>query len=329
MGRKRQSNRHLPERMYRKSGSYYFVDTDNHWHNLGRDYLKAVAAYAQFRGPDKPIKTVSDLLDRYLSEVSPLKAETTHKGELRLSKIIRAGLGHIPADQVTKRTIYAYLDARKQTPIQANREFALLSHAYKKAIRWGVVDENPCQGVEKFKEKSRNRYVTDQELEAFKQSAGNLIATYLDFKYLTALRKKDILSLKREQIKEDGIHLTTSKTGKAIIIEWSPALREVVEKAKRLHCQNPNTVRFSQHLFCTRKGTAYTPDGFSTNWQRQMNKALEKGVLTDRFTEHDIRAKAGSDSESIEAARDLLTHDSTSTTQQSYRRKAAVVKPLK
>lgn len=329
MGRKRGKDKHLPERMYRKSGSYYFVDRNNKWNPLGRDLYKALARYVEFVESSKAITTVSDMLDRYLTEVSPLKAQTTYKGEVRLSKVIRAGLGGLVPSDVTARTIYAYMDARSKTPIQANREFALISHMFKKGIRWGVVDDNPCKGVEKFPEKPRDRYVTDEEFEAFKSVAGEMIATYLDFKLLTGLRKKDILSLKREHLLEEGIYVKASKTGKAVIIEWSQALRDVVERAKRINCRNPNTVRFSHYLFCTRKGTAYTTDGFGTNWQRQMNKAVEKGVLTERFTEHDIRAKAGSDSESLSAARELLGHENLKTTKQVYRRRIAIIKPLK
>lgn len=329
MGRRRGTNKDLPQRMYEKSGSYYFVDIENKWHNLGRVKHKAIAEYANFIGPNRRITTMSDVIDRYMTEVSPKKAETTYKGELRLAKTLKAGLGKIKPEQITKRTVYAYLDARRNTPTQANREFALLSHMLKKAVRWAVIDENPCIGVEKFKEKPRKRYVEDDEFQAFKKFAGEVIATYLDFKYLTGLRKKDILELRRDQLLEDGIHLTVSKNGKPIIMKWSDDLRVVVERAKRLHCSNPNTVRFSQFLFCTRKGTAYTPDGFSSNWQRQMNKALENGVIRERFTEHDIRAKAGSDSESLQAASALLTHGDSKTTERSYRRKATVIRPLK
>ena len=41
----------------------------------------------------------------------------------------------------------------------------------------------------------------------------------------TALRPRDLLSLTRDNLTEDGIEIATSKTGKALLIEWSPALR--------------------------------------------------------------------------------------------------------
>ena len=59
-----------------------------------------------------------------------------------------------------------------------------------------------------------------------------------------------------------------------------------------------------------------------------MCKALEKGVLSERFTDHDIRAKTGSDTD-IDHAASLLAHLDAKTTQRHYRRKAEKVVPLK
>ena len=330
MGKRRKTNKHLPERMYLKSGSYYFVDRLNKWHSLGRDYLKAIAEYAKIRGPKGPITTMADLIDRYISEISPSKAESTYKWEVRLSKTLRAGFGKLKPDEITPRTIYQYRDYRgKSGHYQANRELGLLSVMFSQAIEWGVVDRNPCKEVKRFKEKPRDRYVTDEEFLAFREFASPLIAFYLDFKLLTGLRKKDILELRKDQLKYDGVHIVTSKTSKAFIIEWSDELKATVERIKRLNCSNPNVVRFERYLFCTRKGTPYTTDGFSSIWQRQMTKALKQGVLQERFRENDIRAKTGSDIENLTDATGLLAHNSTKTTQRHYRRKTHTAKPLK
>ena len=330
MGKKRKTNKHLPERMYLKSGSYYFVDYLNKWHNLGKDNLKAYYKYAKIRGPQGPITTMADLIDRYITEISPGKAESTYKWEVRLSKALRAGFGKLQPDEITPRTIYQYRDYRaKNGQYQANRELALLSVMFSQGIEWGAVDRNPCKEVKRFKEIPRDRYVSDDECSTFREYAGPLIAAYMDFKLLTAMRKKDILELRREQLKDDGIHVKTSKTGKGIIIAWSDELRATVARIKRLNCTNPNTVRFSMFLFCTRKGTAYTTDGFSSIWQRKMKKALSDGILKERFRDHDIRAKSASDIKDINDASSLLAHTNTKTTQQHYRRKTPIVKPLR
>jgi integrase len=64
-------------------------------------------------------------------------------------------------------------------------------------------------------------------------------------------------------------------------------------------------------------------------WQRFMLRVLKETAVSERFTEHDIRAKAGSDAESLERARQLLAHADTKMTQRVYRRKPEVVRPLR
>jgi hypothetical protein len=44
-------------------------------------------------------------------------------------------------------------------------------------------------------------------------------------------------------------------------------------------------------------GRLYTTNGISANWQRLIKKALAKGVITERYSYHDIRPKCVSDSE--------------------------------
>ena len=59
-----------------------------------------------------------------------------------------------------------------------------------------------------------------------------------------------------------------------------------------------------------------------------MKSALEQGVLTERFTDHDIRAKTGSDIDEAHAV-ELLAHNGAKTTKRHYRKKKQVVRPLR
>ncbi len=326
MGRRRKSHKHLPQRVYLRSGSYYFVDYLGKWHNLGRNYATAMAAYGQIADHDSAVTNMEDLIDRYLREIAPKKAESTFKDNIKQAKYLRAAFGKLRPVQIKAQGIYAYLDARgKRSRVQANRELALLSHIFKYAIRWGAVDRNPCIGVERFKETPRDCYVEDWEYLAFREFGGPLIAAYIDFKLLTGLRKGDVLCLKIEHLKEDGIHAHISKTNKDIIIAWSDALREAVTAIRSL--PRPSRVT-GLYLFCTRHGKPYAVSGFSSIWQRRMKAALEAGVLKERFTDHDLRAKSGSDTD-LDHAASLLTHLDARTTQRHYRRKTPVVRPLK
>lgn len=327
MGRRRKTDKHLPQRVYQRGGSYYFVDTDGKWHNLGKDYQKALLEYGNLTDRQLICNTIGDLITRYLLEESPTKAPDTHKTNVRQSKFLRAAFGSMRIDDLTARAIYQYMDARgENAPVRANRELSLLSHMYKKAIRWGSADRNPCLGIERFPEKPRERYIEDWEYMAFREFAGPLIAAYMDFKLLTGLRQRDVLSLRKSDLKDDGIHILISKTKKEIIIAWTKHLAAATEAAGAL--QKTGKAIGSMYLFATRRGQQYTQDGFRAIWQRKMVKALETGVLKERFRDHDLRAKTGSDTDLNHAA-SLLAHLDSKTTDKYYRRKIPVVRPLR
>ncbi|WP_097065564.1 hypothetical protein [Nitrosovibrio sp. Nv4] len=147
-----------------------------------------------------------------------------------------------------------YLDVRgKKAPVRANLEKSLLSHVFSMAMRWGVVDSNPCRGVARNTEKGRDRYITDAEFTAVKQIAGDFIATVMELAYLTALRKGDIFALRLEQITAEGIYIKQGKTGIKQLFEWTPTPKEVIARARAL----PRPIR-GLYLFCTTRGQPYT-----------------------------------------------------------------------
>jgi integrase len=150
-----------------------------------------------------------------------------------------------------------------------------------------------------------------------------MIAAYMDFKYVTGLRQGDILNLRLDQLKDDGIHLTVGKSRKRIVISWTDALRGAVGAARQLR----RPVR-GLYLFCNRKRQPYTGNCFRSLWQRRMRSALKTGGLKERFRDHDIRAKAASDADR-EHAKELMAHLDARTTARHYRRKPEIVRPLK
>jgi integrase len=104
----------------------------------------------------------------------------------------------------------------------------------------------------------------------------------------------------------------------------------VVEEAKATR-----PVHISPWLFCNKYGHGYMDEetgiaeGWSSMWHRFMLRVLKETALKESFTEHDLRAKAGSDAGSSERARSLLTHSDIKTTERIYRRKAEIIKPLR
>jgi integrase len=117
------------------------------------------------------------------------------------------------------------------------------------------------------------------------------------------------------------------ESSKRVIVEWSPELRTVIDRLKKLGPQIRPT------LLCNLEGKAFTSDGFRSNWHRLMTKTMtpgEKGeppALEERFTFHDLRAKSASDDD-FDVATERLAHDDPRTTQRVYRRKPVEPDPV-
>jgi len=306
MGRRRKSRLDLPQRVYFSHGAYFFAPPAGAWVHLGREFGVAMAKWAEIVGRPAKMTTMGEIMDRYMLEVAPRKSPRTYQDNIKEIARLRSVFGHMQPDEVTAPDIYAYMDARG-APVRANREKALLSHVFSYAIRWGAVRDNPCRNVKRNVEKPRSRYVEDWEVEAFKSMAGELLRNYIDFKYLTGMRKGDILKLRLDSITDEGITVIQSKTGSKLVYIWEAGLKAVVDRIKSM----PRSIR-GLYLFCSRRGQPYTSSGFDSIWQRTMRKVLEAGLIQERFTEHDIRAKTATDDP--EYAQKRLGHKSRSMT---------------
>lgn len=327
MGRRRQSNISLPSRMYLNHGAYYFVDHLNKWHRLSKDYNEACGKWAQLMSISPNADTVAAVIHRYMNDVAPKKAPRTYKDNQAEAKNLIAAFGKMPPASVKPMHVAQYLDIRGlQAPVRANREKSLLSHIFSQAMRWGVIDSNPCKGVARNYETKRDRYISDGEFEAVRTMAGDLIAVVMEFAYRTALRRGDILSLRLDQIKTEGIYVKQGKTGKKMLFEWTPELNEAVSAARSL----PRPIR-GLYLFCNRRGQPYTDSGFKGMWQKVQVRALAINVINERFTFHDIRAKALTDAKRAGMDATLLAGHSSSAMTDDYikAREVEKVTPLR
>jgi integrase len=357
-------NKGLPLRWRRIRDVYYYdvpQGLEPQWENkklfrLGRTIQEASQVWIQRKTLNQEsdeIRTIGQLLDRYALEVIPTKSKASQASNRNQLPMIRGVFGGMPLTPFKPLLVYQYVQNRsrkitdpstgkvKGGKIAAHREIELLSHAFTKAVEWGVIDRHPFKGEVRLSgERPRNRYVEDWEINEALSLRSNrtsgsvlMIQAYLRLKLLTGMSQGDLLRLQESQLKEDGIHnqrhKTSNTTGKRTIYQWSPKLREAVALAKR-----SRPVDFSPFLFCNRDGVGYIDEqtgyasGWKSMWQRFMDRLIDETKVTERFTEHDLRAKVASDAETLEHARALLAHSDSRTTDRIYRRKAEVVVPL-
>lgn len=354
MGRNRKKNKNLPPRVYidygkqRADGSwprikYYFEPIIEKGKRKGKRIILGYSEpemyrnYSQLIEQPKHVETMRDLIDDYLQSEAINKGEETYKLEVLTAKFLKAFFGDLYPHEVTPQEIYRFMDIRatKQTvdgkiiggQRAANQGRSMLSYVFNRGIRKGLLKDNPIRHVKPFILKPRDRYPEDWELKTVYDAASPILKCILDFAYLTGQRRGDILHIQESQVTEEGIRITQSKTkGKVntkLLIEWSDALRECVNKSRSLR----GNIR-SMYLFCKDNGQPYTIDGFKSMYKRAMLKALSKGKLKEKFNFHDLRAKTYSDDENEQQRIKRAGHVDASMGR-VYDRKVKKVKPLK
>lgn len=341
MGRTPTRNKHLPQGMrarWRGGVAYYYYDSGAKPRReipLGKDYVEAVRKWAQERGRS----TVGDLVtfkhvaDRYAREVIPTKAPATQEINLReLTKLLSVfNAVPIPIDDIEPVDVRKYLDHRRDAPVAANREKALLSHIFNFARAAGLTAKaNPCAGVKGKPEKGRDAYIEDDVFAAVWEAAEAPLRDALDLAYLTGQRPADVLKLSRADIRGGELSVVQNKTGAKLRVEITGELAEVM---KRLDSRKVMGLA----LVCDAQGRPLSKFGLRGAFDRARDAAaakhpeLEKAIRAFQF--RDLRAKAGTDTEELRgmaAAKDQLGHTSEGMTAHYVRhRRGKLVKPTK
>lgn len=317
VGRKRKHDKHLPQRVYHRRGAYYFVDPAGKWHPLGKEYSAALRALAALLGEGAQVQTIELLIAKYEVDILPQKAKKTRVGRLQQFKAVRECFGQMSAEEIEPHHVWNFWRARGETE-QARHEVSALSALLTFARQCGArKTDNPCFKLGKKSAKHRTRYVTDDEFLLVRSFAQPMIGYAMDLALIAGMDEATIRMLERRHLKDDGIEFERPKKGDQEsafqLIEWNDELDLTVKAILR---ERPQLRRV---LICNRKGQPYSPDGFQSQWQRTIRKAVKAG-LKDRFHFHDLRAKSASDDATDQGAADRLGHASVETTKRIYRR---------
>lgn len=195
--------------------------------------------------------------------------------------------GDMPPDEITQVHVAKLLERRKRqghAPI-GNKEVACLASVFQYGIRNGMAQADPTKGVKRNRVKPKDRYVTDAEHETNMAKAPEWMQDYVWSCYLGAFRPGEAEGLLKTQLTPQGIRFQEPKGGKVKIIAWSEKLRFHVMRACS---RSPN----SPYVFTNSRGEPLTKSGRHSALRR-----LRAKVGGERWTFHDMRAKAESDSE--------------------------------
>jgi integrase len=205
---------------------------------------------------------MNNLFERYLSDhARPHKKASSIEEDERLIRLfLRPAFERSKVSEVTRADVDAFHKGLSEKPYRANRSIALLSKAFNLAEIWGWRSDgsNPCRHVRKFKEKRRERFLSQQELARLGSALaaaergkvtsprGAPISPYavaaIRLLIFTGARRGEILGLRWEHVnfEEGRFELPDSKTG-AKFVYLPPAALQLLQVLPRIE-DNPHVI---------------------------------------------------------------------------------------
>jgi integrase len=191
--------------------------------------------------------TLSSLLDKFLEDYGPRLKGSTRDSYGRSARVrLKPSLGHLTLDQVSTIEIRRAHGSWASEPRAANYALAILSKALSWAQENGYGGEglNPCKGIKKFKERKRERFLSEAEAKrlgevlevAAKDGSENpYVIAVIWLTIFTGARKSEISTLRWSYVDlaSQLLRLPDSKTGPKVIPLNSFAI-EILSTLKRI-----------------------------------------------------------------------------------------------
>lgn len=177
---------------------------------------------------------------------------------------------------------------QERGPVQANRTLALLATLFNAADRVGFTGRNPCDGVKRFKEESRERFLLPAEMKAFFDALAEEPDPWKDFFLLalfTGARRGNVASARWDEIDLDAaiwrIPPDKAKAGKPIMVPLAPPALALL--VGRHEARNGSPWVFPSH------GKA----GHVTDPRKAWQRVVARAGIQDLHV-HDLRRSLGS-----------------------------------
>ena len=292
MSRKRTKNTWLPDRVYRRSnGSYRYNPKSGGSIKIAdadASRIEVLDAYELVIGEDGTLNSLFALYrqsERWL-DLAP-KTKKDYDGAWEQ---LKKGFGKLQVKNIKSHHVRKYMDLRT-AKTRANRERILLKNILRYGIEYNWLENDPCAIVKPFKEKPRDKYVTDEEYKTMYDRVTPVLQVFMELAYICAARGQDIRSLKISDIKDDGLLVIQQKTGKKQLKLWNARLKAAIDKALTIRKERlAKCGHESFYLIVTKTGGPYTANGFKANWQKLKYEGMD-------WTFHDLKANGISDFE--------------------------------
>jgi len=232
-----------------------------------------------------------DFFEEFLTKYSEIHKKSSATDRRYVEKYILPAFRGRAVEGLTPRDVQALRDKitsnGQEKPVTFNRVRSLLRKAWKWGQKFEYIDPalpDPAEFVDKFKERSRTRHLSDEEfvrlMDAI-ETEGPELYLAVELALATGLRKTETLSLEWSQVDlaEGRIEVSNTKNGEVHTTTFSKRLGQLLSDRK--------SVSVSKFIFPGRFDTEPRKD-FKLPWKRVRELA---GIEDVHW--HDLRRTLG------------------------------------
>jgi integrase len=179
-------------------------------------YERALKGLPTETAPEPAGGTLRWLVDRYrTSGHFASLAPTSRVSRGYIMEAVCRDAGHVDYHRITRQKIQEGMNRRAAKPHAANNFLVAMSVLFKWALEHELVNENPCDGVARRKDRIKGFHTWEiEEVEAFraKHPIGTKPRLAMDLLLFTGLRRADVINVGRQHVRNGTISLRTGKT---------------------------------------------------------------------------------------------------------------------
>ena len=242
----------------------------------------------------KVVLGFKEAAEKYLVKLKEEGGKDLKAKKMRLTHHLVPFFKGKPLSNISTFDIKRYKKSRLDAEISPgtiNRELAVISHIFSKALEWGWINHKPVS-IKRLKENpGRIVYLTPDQIERLLQAAGQnenpQIYPFMRIGLATSMRKMEILSIKISDIsiQRKNIFIPNSKTGarnQPITNELAGFLTEYIEA---LQSQSPG----QRWLFPSDKSET----GHTVAIEKAFRRAVKRaGLNENEIVRHTLRHTA-------------------------------------
>ena len=219
-----------------RNGRIHRQSTSTRSKKLAREILaKQKVLVAENRHMDVkkvPKTTFYELCDRYWKLDGKQKRM---KGLSHMLEIWKRWFGNLPVKEMDQQKVEKFLvermEEKRLSPATRNRHLAHLSSMFNKGKEWGLVTENPAQGIKPLRENgARTRFLDGDEIQQLLAASSENFRPILITALHTGMRKGEILKLIWSDVdfRNRIITVQDSKSGKKRMIPMDDTVYETL-----------------------------------------------------------------------------------------------------